>query len=123
TIAIVGGALISTALKSGFSRLRPDLVPHADLVNSASFPSGHAMSSAVVYLTLGALLTRLRPERRLKVFLLTIAVTLTLIIGMTRVYLGVHWPTDVLAGWCLGAAWAMLCWAVALWLQRKNPRR
>ena len=78
------------------------------------------MLSAVIYLTLGALLTRVEPRRRLKAYLLTVAVLLTLLIGTSRVYLGVHWPTDVLAGWCVGSAWATLCWLVAQWLQRKG---
>ena len=118
--AVVGGALLSMALKSGFDRPRPDLVPHAVEVTSASFPSGHAMLSAVTYLTLGALLTRVQPQRRVKAYLLTVAVVLTVLIGVSRVYLGVHWPTDVLAGWCIGSAWAMLCWLAALWLQRRG---
>ena len=118
--AVGGGMLLSTALKMGFERPRPDLVPHAARVYTASFPSGHAMLSAVTYLTLGALLARVQPSRRLKAFLIGLAVTLTLLVGASRVYLGVHWPSDVLAGWCVGAAWASLCWFVALQLQRKG---
>ena len=116
--AIGGGTLVSTLLKLGFDRPRPDLVAHAVDVRSASFPSGHALMSAVTYLTLGALLARLQPKRRLKLYILAIALTLTIIIGVSRVYLGVHWPTDVLAGWCIGSAWALACWLVAYWLQR-----
>ncbi len=119
-ISVGGGVLLSSLLKSSFGRARPDLVPHADVVNTLSFPSGHAMSAAVVYLTLGALLARAQEHRRLKFFLIGVAVTLTLLIGISRVYLGVHWPSDVLAGWCLGSAWALLCWAVALWLQKRT---
>src|SRR5918993_975745 len=119
-VAIVGGMLLSTALKFGFERPRPDLVPHATRVYTASFPSGHAMLSAVTYLTLGALLARVQPQRRVKAFLLGLAIALTVLIGMSRVYLGVHWPSDVLAGWCGGAAWASLCWFVALQLQRRG---
>jgi undecaprenyl-diphosphatase len=112
--------LLSTALKLGFARPRPDLVPHGVRVYTASFPSGHAMLSAVTYLTLGALLARVQPQRRVKAFLLGLAIALTVLIGMSRVYLGVHWPSDVLAGWCGGAAWASLCWFVALQLQRRG---
>jgi undecaprenyl-diphosphatase len=118
--AVGGGMLISTLLKLGFDRPRPDLVPHGMRVYTASFPSGHAMLSAVTYLTLGALLARVQPRRRIKAFLLGLAILLTVLIGMSRVYLGVHWPSDVLAGWCGGAAWASLCWFVALQLQRRG---
>ncbi len=121
-LAVIGGALLSLALKSGFARPRPELVPHGDVVTSLSFPSGHAMSSAIVYLTLAALLSRAQPHRRLKIYLLSVAVVLTLMIGVSRVYLGVHWPSDVAAGWCIGSAWALLCWAITLWLQRRNPK-
>jgi undecaprenyl-diphosphatase len=75
------------------------------------------MLSAVTYLTLGALLARFQPSPRIKAFFLALAVILTLAIGASRVYLGVHWPTDVLAGWCIGAAWAAFCWFLALQLQ------
>ncbi len=119
-VSVGGGALLSTLLKLGFARPRPELVPHAVQVYTTSFPSGHAMLSAVTYLTLGALLTRVQLRRRVKTYLLTLAVILTLLIGLSRIYLGVHWPTDVLAGWCVGAAWAMLCWLVTLWLQHRG---
>jgi undecaprenyl-diphosphatase len=118
--AIVGGMLLSTALKFGFERPRPDLVPHATRVYTASFPSGHAMLSAVTYLTLGALLTRVQESRRVRAFIMGLAVAITLLVGASRVYLGVHWPSDVLAGWSVGAAWASLCWFVALQLQRRG---
>ena len=118
--AVGGGMLLSTLLKMGFDRPRPDLVPHGALVYTASFPSGHATLSAVVYLTLGALLARVQPRFVLKLYLLGLAIVLTVTVGVSRVYLGVHWPTDVLAGWALGAAWALFCWAAALWLQRRG---
>jgi undecaprenyl-diphosphatase len=118
--AVCGGMMLSTALKMGFERPRPDLVPHATRVYTASFPSGHAMLSATAYLTLGALLARVEKLRRIKAFFLGLAVCLTLLIGISRVYLGVHWPSDVLAGWADGAAWASLCWFAALQLQRRG---
>lgn len=118
--SVAGGTLLSQALKWGFDRPRPDLVPHGMSVYSQSFPSGHAMLSAVVYLTLGALLARTQPRIRMKVFLLGSAIALTVIVGISRIYLGVHWPTDVLGGWALGAAWAAFCWLVMLWLQRRG---
>ncbi|WP_244856974.1 phosphatase PAP2 family protein [Aromatoleum bremense] len=107
------GMLASVLLKGAFSRPRPDIFPHGDFVISASFPSGHAMLSAIVYLTLGALLARLVPRRGLKLYVMSIALALTVIVGISRIYLGVHWPTDVLAGWAAGAAWALGWWGAA----------
>jgi undecaprenyl-diphosphatase len=78
------------------------------------------MMSAVTYLTLGALLARSQERKRLKAYFLLIAIFLTLAVGVTRVYLGVHWPTDVLAGWTAGAVWALLCWLTARWLQTRR---
>jgi undecaprenyl-diphosphatase len=115
-----GGALLSFLLKSGFARPRPAIVaPHTDVFTS-SFPSAHAMSSAVVFLTLGALLARSEPNHRIKAFLMGTAALLTLIVGVSRVYLGVHWPSDVLAGWVAGAGWALAVWLLARWLQRRS---
>ena len=119
-VAVGGGALLSNSLKDLFGRPRPELVPHIVEVYTLSFPSSHAMLSTVTYLTLGALLARFQPERRMKAYLLTMALLLALLTGASRVYLGVHWPTDVLAGWCAGAAWAILCWTVALFLQQRG---
>ena len=116
-VATVGGALLSTALKGLYSRPRPDVVPHLAYVNSYSFPSGHAMLSAVVYLTLGALLARLVEGRWTKLYFVGVAVLLTVLVGSSRVYLGVHFPTDVAAGWAAGVAWAVLCWIAARYLQ------
>lgn len=115
--AVGGGMLLSNLLKTGFDRPRPD-IDHAARVFTASFPSGHATLSAVTFLTLGALLTRANADRRVKLYFISVAVFLTIIVGLSRVYLGVHFPSDVLAGWCIGSAWAVLCWAGALWLQR-----
>jgi undecaprenyl-diphosphatase len=118
--AVGSGTVLSETLKLGFSRPRPDLVAHLAEVQSASFPSGHAMISAITYLTLGVLLARAHQKRRTKFLVMSYAVILTLLIGFSRIYLGVHWPTDVLAGWALGAAWASLWWLLAWWLQRRG---
>ncbi len=118
--AVATGLALSFLLKSGFDRPRPDLVPHESYVYTASFPSGHAMMSAVTYLTLGMLLARHQPRRRLKAYLILLALVITVAVGLSRIYLGVHWPTDVLAGWSLGACWALLCWLLARWLQRRG---
>ena len=119
-LAVTGGGILSFALKIGFDRPRPSLVDHLVDVHTLSFPSGHAMGSAVTYLTLGVLIVRTENKRRIKVYVLGVALMLTLLIGLSRIYLGVHWPTDVLAGWCAGSAWALLCWLVATWLQRRG---
>jgi undecaprenyl-diphosphatase len=116
--AIGGGLAVSLVLKIGFDRPRPDLVPHGSYVYTSSFPSGHSMMSAIVYLSLGALLARFQRSLRLKAYFLVLAACITLAIGVSRVYLGVHWPTDVLAGWTAGAAWAIACWSIATYLQR-----
>jgi undecaprenyl-diphosphatase len=108
-----GGRVVGDLLKDAFARPRPDLALQVVPVDTAGFPSGHAALAAATYLTLGALLTRVRPDPRAKGYLLSVAVLLTLLVGASRVYLGVHWPSDVLAGWCVGSAWAMLCWLVA----------
>jgi undecaprenyl-diphosphatase len=107
-------------LKIGFGRPRPELVAHSVRVFSASFPSGHAILSAVMFLTIGAVLTRAHADRRVKMYFMGLAVLLTVTVGLSRVYLGVHHPTDVLAGWCLGAAWAALGWITVLWLQARG---
>lgn len=119
-LAVIGGALLSQLLKGLFSRPRPDLVPHGSYVYFTSFPSGHSMLSATTYLTLGALLARLQKRRRLKIYVLLLAVMVTVLVGISRVYLGVHWPTDVLGGWTAGAVWAALCGLLMWWLQRKG---
>ena len=115
--SVIGGTILSTVLKMGYDRPRPDLTTMSVQFTS-SFPSGHAMLSAVTFLTLGAVLSRLAPTRTIYIFSIGLAVFLTLLVGTSRVYMGVHYPSDVLAGWCLGAAWALLCNAVAASLQR-----
>lgn len=118
-VSVIGGTLLSTFLKMGYDRPRPDLTSMSHQF-TASFPSGHAMLSAVTFLTIGAVLARLAPSRRLKVFSIAGAVFLTLIVGFSRLYMGVHYPSDILAGWCLGAAWAMLCSTIAFKLQKSG---
>ena len=119
-VATAGGGLLSASMKHLFGRERPDLVPHLVAVTSPSFPSGHSLLAAILYLTLGALLARFAVRRRTKVYLLTVALFATFMIGSSRVYLGVHYPTDVLAGWCVGLVWALSCWLVARYLQARG---
>lgn len=118
--ATLGGLVASSLLKHLFDRARPDLVPHLSHVYTSSFPSGHSMLSAVVYLTLGTLLGRFVRERSLQAYFLITALLLTFFVGISRVYMGVHYPTDVLAGWVAGLAWALMCWLVARRLQRRG---
>jgi undecaprenyl-diphosphatase len=118
--AVGGGVLLSNLLKLTFERPRPDLVPHAVRVFTTSFPSGHATLSTITYLTLGALLASLHDSQRFKVYFLSLAILLTVAVGISRMYLGVHYPTDVPAGWCIGAAWAAFCWTIFRWLQRQG---
>jgi len=119
-IATCGGALISGMIKDLVARPRPEVFLHRSYATSGSFPSGHSMLSAVVYLTLGSLLARFTRDLRLRLYFLFLACLLTFLVGVSRMYLGVHWPTDVLAGWAAGAVWACLCWMVARILQRRG---
>jgi undecaprenyl-diphosphatase len=114
--ATATGALLSTALKLFFSRERPDLPPLA-YTFTASFPSGHAMLSAVVYLTLGSMLARAYPKRAIRMYFIGIFMFTTFLIGLSRVYLGLHYPTDILAGWTAGLVWALLCWLGSWYLK------
>ena len=110
--AAVSGEVVNYSLKLLFDRPRPDVVPHLRDVATASFPSGHAMESAIVYLTLGVMLMRVAERRLTKLYCLGIAVLVTFLVGTSRIYLGVHYPTDVLGGWMLGFLWASICWLV-----------
>lgn len=109
--AIVASALLgvfaSEIVKSLVGRGRPDIVPHLVPEVSGSFPSGHAMMSAIVYLTLGTMLARLETDRNVRRYIVGTAIALTIMVGVSRVYLGVHWPSDVMAGWTLGALWVI----------------
>lgn len=119
-VTVTGGTVLSFYLKSAFSRPRPDLVPHGSYVYTTSFPSGHSMMAAVAYLTLAVVLARAHSRKRVKIFFIIVGAMLTLAVGVSRVYLGVHWPTDVLAGWTAGGVWAVLCWLLARRLQRRG---
>ena len=121
-LAMIGtssGALLSETLKTLFTRPRPELVVHFVPVSSYSYPSGHAMNAAIVYLTLAAIALPAAPSRVARAYLVTAALLLVVAIGLTRLYLGVHWPTDVLAGWAAGTGWTYF-WAQLLkvWLNR-----
>ncbi|HEY2584179.1 MAG TPA: phosphatase PAP2 family protein [Tepidisphaeraceae bacterium] len=120
TVAVVGGLVIASVIKHFVDRPRPPRQFQAAYVFTASYPSGHSALSAVTYLTLGALLAQVVDRRVLKLYILGIAALVTFLVGMSRVYLGVHWPTDVLAGWTVGLVWALVCLIVAHELQRRG---
>ena len=117
-VAVLSGWAVSFALKDLFARSRPTVVPHLMPAHFSSFPSGHSMMAAVVYFTLGSLLSSLVERRRLKVYFLTLAAILAVLVGLSRLVLGVHYPTDVVAGWAAGLAWATLCWEIERRLAR-----
>lgn len=124
-LSVGGGYVLNMALKAGFDRPRPDLVPHYTEVYYTSFPSGHSMLAATVYLTLGVLLARIQQRRRIAAFVMAMAILVTVLVGVSRVYLGVHWPTDVVAGWAAGAVWAtlsaLIVWRLQIyWTRRRN---
>ena len=116
-IAVFGGIVLSDLLKFAFERARPDVVNPLARVFTTSFPSGHATLSAITYLTIGAVLARSQPSSTISLYFMSLAAFLTMIIGVSRIYLGVHYLTDVLGGWCIGTAWAMGCWAIMARLQ------
>lgn len=119
-VAASGGGLLSTMMKLLIGRERPAVVAHLVTVTSPSFPSGHAMLAAVVFLTLGAMLARFAARRRVRAYSLSAALLLAFVVGCSRVYLGVHYPTDVLSGWAAGLAWALSCWLIARYLQYRG---
>jgi undecaprenyl-diphosphatase len=118
-IASVGGWLLNDLLKNLFERTRPAIVPHLREVSTLSFPSGHALTSAAVFLTLGVLLMRVSDRRLTKFYCLAVAMFATLLVGVSRIFLGVHYPTDVLAGWLIGLSWALLCWIIERAIERR----
>lgn len=112
-VTAASGDLVNHAIKGVFSRARPTVVPHLRDAFSTSFPSGHSMESAIVYLTLAAMLMRIVDGRVAKAYCLGLAVLITGLVGVSRVFLGVHYPTDVIGGWIIGLFWASLCWLAA----------
>jgi undecaprenyl-diphosphatase len=119
-LTAASGELANMVMKHIFLRPRPDVVPHLRDVTTTSFPSGHAMESAIVYLTLGAMLMRIAERRVTKIYSIGMAVFVTFLVGVSRVYLGVHYPTDVIAGWMFGFFWASICWLVARHFERET---
>ena len=110
---VFAGYLVSTGLKAAIGRPRPAIVPYLSNFNSASFPSGHSMMSAVVYITFSLMLADLANRKRVSALLFIAPVAISAAVGFSRVYMGVHYPTDVFAGWCAGISWALGCWLIA----------
>lgn len=119
-VAVSGGMALNEVLKLAFARPRPDLVYQAVRVFTSSFPSEHAELSAIAYLTIAALLAQSQSSFKVGLYFIVLAVLLTVLIGVSRVYLGVHYPTDVLGGWCAGAAWALACRLLLTWIERRD---
>lgn len=119
-IAVLGAWGLNTVLKELFARERPTIVTHLMTANEPSFPSGHTMIATTFYPTMAELLGRLGPHRRVRLYLMGLAITFALAIGMTRIYLGVHYPSDVLGGLCAGLGWALFCGIVARVLQGRR---
>jgi undecaprenyl-diphosphatase len=111
-VTVLLATIANGTTKALFGRPRPDLVPHEVFVYSGSFPSGHSTMAAATYLTLAMLIASLEPRRRTKALVYGLACVVLVGVGFSRIYLGVHWPSDVLAGWCLGAVWALAAWLV-----------
>lgn len=120
--SIITGTLASHFLKIAYDRPRPDIVDHLVQTHTASFPSGHATMSAVVYLTLATMIIRLIDDAAVRIYVIAMAVFLTFAVGMSRIYLGVHWPSDVIAGWALGVTWACLSWLVVTLLRKRRSQ-
>lgn len=121
-LSTTSGIVVSLLMKRFFARPRPELVPHLDQVYTSSFPSGHSMMSALVYLTLAALLAPVLKHFWLRCYVLAVATILAGIVGVSRVYMGVHFPTDVLAGWAAGLVWAICCWLIGRWYIQRSRR-
>lgn len=116
----ITATLLSNVMKLGFDRPRPDLVPHHSITYMPGFPSGHSFMATVVYLTLGVILAEAHKSKAVKIYILSLSILIALLVGVSRVYLGVHWPSDVLAGWFVGAGWALLFWLMAKYLQSRH---
>ena len=114
------GLLLCQSLKGFFARRRPTVVPHLAHFDPASFPSGHSMGAALVYLTSGSIVSRQVTGKMAKAYFLSMALVLAVVIGASRVYLGVHYPSDVLAGWAAGSLWSGACAQAARWLQNQG---
>ena len=125
-VSVMGGTGFAYVLKMVFGSFRPhhSTGSNFEMLNT-SFPSGHAMLAAIIYLTLAALIADAVPPARrplLALYALCVAFAITLAVGASRVYLAVHWPSDVVAGWAVGASWIVLCWLLWGWLENLSGK-
>lgn len=118
--AAIGGGILVQILKILFARPRPEIAGQLVSEITMSFPSGHSAMSAVVYLSIAVLISRIESLYKTRVFIITTALAISFIVGISRIYLGVHYPTDVIAGWMIGLFWALLCWFVAVIIEKRN---
>ena len=109
---VIGGWLVNSGIKALVGRPRPTIVPHLTEASGNSFPSGHSFNSAVVFLAVALAFASMSPRRSVRWTIIASAVALTWLIAFSRVWLGVHFPSDVIAGWLGGASWAFLAAAV-----------
>ena len=111
-LTIVGGWVVNSGLKLLIARPRPDIVPHLMEAGGQSFPSGHSFNSAVVYIAIALAFAALSPRQSVRLTVIGTAMALTMLISLSRVWLGVHYPSDAIAGWLGGAGWAFLASAL-----------
>lgn len=122
TGTVIAAQLSCDLLKGVYDRARPDLVSHGSYVYSQSFPSGHSAMAAAVFLILATVTASVEPRRRTKALIYGVAIGGVIAVGFSRVYLGVHWPTDVLGGWVLGASWALIAWLILAFTRPQTAR-
>lgn len=119
---VILAQISSEVLKAIYDRDRPSLVTHGSYAYSQSFPSGHSVMAAATFFTLATVVASVEAKKRTKALIYGLAISFVVMVGISRVYLGVHWPTDVLGGWALGASWALAAWVV-LGLLKVRPGR
>ena len=110
---IIGESVLVSMLKSFFDRERPDFIYHLVEVGTKSFPSGHSASAAAFYLTVGLMAANMSSVPVVRRYIMTISIVVIMLIGASRIFLGVHYPTDVIAGFAIGAAWASAIWLIS----------
>jgi undecaprenyl-diphosphatase len=122
-MAALGGVLLVWSVKHAVGRTRPHVAHPLVVELGKSFPSGHSMLSAVIYLTLALIAAAVIPARRVRAYVIGTSLLLAFLVGVSRMYLGVHYFTDVVAGWSAGLAWALLCrWVEYHWVVRAERR-